>query len=248
MQSPLLSSAAVGGGRGEGGGGGGCCPLLFSSRSPTPYTDQDASQIIEQIQRMARAKRHQIVGIQQQQTEAELDALACTDRQQALSFVRIAMEYKAEAQSEQLKYEQLVKLCNKIESARRNVEMASTMFSSAKTLQQVLEQMPGEELATVMDELRDLFVEHQQVEKELARPLIKTMSSIVLDDELDKLIEKRETEREARVKRVETSEKQNKEETAVAKQVKIANLIYSCLITNCAYFVFDIPSKLEQLQ
>lgn len=227
MQSPLLASSfsplppAASGGRGDEGG---CCPLLFSSsRSPTPYTNQGASLIIEQIQRMARAKRHQIVGIQQQQTEAELDALACTDRQQALSFVRIAMDYKAEAQSEQLKYEQLVKLCNKIESARRNVEMASTMFSSAKTLQQVLEQMPGEELATVMDELRDLFVEHQQVEKELARPLVKAMSSIVLDDELDKLIEKREAEREARVKRVETSEKQKGEEEKKIVQKAIAN-------------------------
>lgn len=225
MQNPLLSSPAPAAEGGGGGGSEGCCPLLFRSKqTPTPYTNLDASLIIEQIQRMARAKRHQIVGMQQQQTEAELDALACKERQQALSFVRIAMDYKLAAQSEQLKYEQLVKLCNKIESARRNVEMASTMFASAKTLQQVLEQMPGEELAHVMDELRELFVEHNEVSKELARPLVKAMSGIVLENELDNLIAKRETEREARVKRVETSEKQkNEEQINAATKKAVAN-------------------------
>lgn len=180
-----------------------CCNL-FRKAHPKQYQDQDASLIIEQLQKMARAKRHQIGGLQLQREEADLDALRCKDRSQALSFVRISLDYRNEAKREQAKYEQLIKLINTIESARRNLEMASIMFASSKTLQQVLEQMPVDDVRNVMDELRDLFVQHQEQSKELSKPILNggggaAVSSILLEEELDKMIAERQQERMTRM-------------------------------------------------
>ena len=200
MQSPLLNFAPAPLG---GGGDSGCCHL-FSKPKPQTYEEQDASLIIERLQQLARAKKHQIVGLKLQQKEAELDALACEaeSREHALSFMRIALNYKNEAISEQAKYEQLVKLSNAIESARRNLEMAATMFASSKTLQQVLEAMPVDEMRNVMDELRELFVQHQEQSKELSSAIYKEgggIRSVILEDELDKMIAERQQERMARL-------------------------------------------------
>jgi len=212
MQSPLLSAPAFGGG----GGDSSCCSLF--SKPQKSYTDQDASFIIEHLQKLARAKRHQIVGLQHLQAKAELDAVTCKNHEQALSYVRISKTFQADALSEQAKYEQLIKLSNKIESARRNLEMAATMFASAKTLQQVLEAMPVEQVQSVTDELRELFVQHEQNDRELARPRGSELNAVLLEDELERLVEQRKSQKHAEI------EKTNFGQVQQEKNVKQAML------------------------
>lgn len=123
--------------------------------------------------------------------EARLEAVfyAETNRQVALSHTRIAMDYNRQHVAEQQKYEQITKLIGTIETAQRNLSLATTMFASSKTLQQLLESMPGE-ADEIMNELREQMHQVRIDDRELSRPLDQhqLQSGIVIEHELDEML------------------------------------------------------------
>jgi hypothetical protein len=149
---------------------------------------QSVSSILERLYQIARAKRVQMANLHSAEREARLEAVfyAATNRQVALSHTRIAMDYNRQHVAEQQKYEQITKLIGIIETAQRNLSLATTMFASTKTLQQLLESMPGE-ANEIMNELREQMHQVQNDDRELSRPL-EQQSGIVIAHELDEML------------------------------------------------------------
>ena len=174
-----------------------CCFGILRRRPPADAVNngeietQSVSSILERLYQLARAKRVQMANLHSAEREARLEAVfyAATNRQVALSHTRIAMDYNRQHLAEQQKYEQITKLIGTIETAQRNLALATTMFASSKTLQQLLESMPGE-ANEIMNELREQMHQVRIDDRELSRPLDQQQlqSGIVIEHELDEML------------------------------------------------------------
>ena len=151
--------------------------------------------------------------------EARLEAVfyAATNRQVALSHTRIAIDYNRQHVAEQQKYEQITKLIGTIETAQRNLSLATTMFASSKTLQHLLESMPGE-ADEIMHELREQMHQVRIDDRELSRPLEQQQSVIVIEHELDEMLS-------AAAVAIATAEAppSSSEKSAVKNKIKMTN-------------------------
>ena len=170
-----------------------CCFGILRRRPAYAAADeietQSVSTILERLYQIARAKRVQMANLHSAEREARLEAVfyATTNRQVALSHTRIAMDYNRQHVAEQQKFEQITKLIGTIETAQRNLALATTMFASSKTLQQLLESMPGE-ADEIMNELREQMHQVRNDDKVLSRPLEQQQSGIVIEHELDEML------------------------------------------------------------
>ena len=152
---------------------------------------QPVSEILNRLYQLARAKRAQMANLHSAEREARLEAVlyATSNRPVALSHTRIALDYNRQHVLEQQKYEQITKLIGTIETAQRNLALATTMFASSKTLQQLLASMPGQ-AEDVMNELREQIHQVREKDSELSRPLLDASnftSGIVIEHELDEM-------------------------------------------------------------
>lgn len=143
------------------------CLNCFTDSLPNP----SGLETIDFLNRLIRAKLHQMSGIDLQMRESEMLAARFESEgkhEAALSETRIFLDFKAEHAKEQLKREQLIKLVRRIEAAQRDASMLQGMFQSSKTLAEILATMP--DASQVVDQLKEQGFLLGQVERELLPP------------------------------------------------------------------------------
>lgn len=158
-----------------------CC---FETK--TQLEEQSASSVLDTLHALARAKRVQMGGLDSAMREARMEAAyhAPQNQEVALSHVRIALEYKERHRVEQLKYQNLITMIGRLETAHRDLALHASFFAASKTLRDVVAQMGDTE--EMMNQIRELVhVVDQEHGAELSRTIFPAPSREVLEAELD---------------------------------------------------------------
>ncbi len=157
--------------------------------------EQPADDIVTRLHALMRAQKARVANFASEENEERLAAAyqmnkTPPNRDLARTHLRISIAARKTQNDEMLKYEQLRSVANKLDQARRTASETTSMFTTAKTLQEIVQGMP--DAANVMDMLREqlhLVDEHAQ---ELAAPL-RPVDAVVgpgprdVEEELDAL-------------------------------------------------------------
>ena len=167
---------------------GGCC-----YETKKQLEEQPAVSVLDNLYAIIRAKRAQMASMDSAMREARMEALyhEKTDHAVALSHVRIALEYQERHRVEQLKYENLLKLIGRLETAHRDLAMHAGFFAASKTLRDVIASM-GDDTGEMMDQLREHVHVVQEQDQELSRTIFPEPSNVLLERELDEMVAKTE--------------------------------------------------------
>ena len=158
---------------------------LGSRRSQHHHENSSVDDTLSALYKLARAKKAQLAGYKQHERDAQLEALAVgsTDRSVALFHVRVALNYRKIHEREQQKLEQVLRMVDTIEEARRNVGHTASLFGAAQTLEEI--RVDPDTVRALMDSLAEQVHAVEQASEELRAPL--SVADATVDAELDAL-------------------------------------------------------------